>query len=251
MSKKLALITGAGSGIGQALSLYLADLGHDVLAVGRRPEPLAETQAAYPERITTVAADVATAEGRLSIIEAQGKNRPLDLLVHNAALLAPTVPLAQVELADWRYHMAVNVEAPLFLSQALLGRMGKGSRILHISSGAAHNAYQGWGAYCTSKAALNMLYRLWNLELVGSGISVGTARPGVVNTAMQAEVRATPEDVFPDVARFKEFEKQGVLTAPDEVARFLAWLLLSVDEKRFAEEEWDLRDQAQHGNAYK
>lgn len=240
-----ALITGASSGIGQALSWELARRGLYVLGVGRRLEALEETRARDAEHIRIVQADLASPEGWDAVAGALPAQEPIRWIVHNAATLEPIGPLATVSLPDWRMHMAVNLEAPLFLTQRLLDRMPVGGRILHISSGAAHRPYMGWGAYCVSKAALHMLYRCLDQELAPRGIRVGSARPGVVDTPMQARVRATPETLFPARARFIGYYERGELLKPSTVARFLAWLLLSVDPDTFAAQEWDIRE---HGS---
>lgn len=243
MNRKFAVVTGAGSGIGRALTRHLASLDLDVLAVGRRSAPLEETRATAPDRISLIAADVSMPEGRRKILRALGPGRKLSYLVHNAGLLAPVSPLSNVILADWRYHMSVNVEGPVFLTQALLERMTTPSRILHISSGAAHNAYEGWGAYCASKSALHMVYRIYDQELRERQIRVGSVRPGVVNTPMQDEVRTATEDVFPQLPKFQDLKKNDELGNPEDVARFLAWLLLETEPETYAAEEWDIRDQ--------
>eukprot|EP00957_Ditylum_brightwellii_P005530 424079-Ditylum_brightwellii.AAC.1 len=91
--------------------------------------------------------------------------------------------------------MAVNMEGPLFLTQALLPKLKAatttigGARVLHISSGASQKPYRGWGPYCTSKAGLNMIYRVLREELQPHNIHVGSVRPGVVDTPMQDQAR--------------------------------------------------------------
>ncbi len=238
-----ALVTGAGTGIGRALSLALADQGYRVLGVGRRRDPLEETRAARPGRIEIATGDVGAEAGRRAMVAAAEAFAPIRFLVHNAAVLGPVAPLAQMPLAEWRGHMAINLEGPLFLTRDLLPYMAKGGRVLHISSGAAHAPYRGWGAYCVSKAALNMLYRCLDLELRERRVRVGSARPGVVDTPMQGEVRASSIDAFPDLPRFHQLKAEGALTPPRETARFLAWLLTQVDEDAFAAREWDIREE--------
>ncbi|MCS7082650.1 MAG: SDR family NAD(P)-dependent oxidoreductase [Bacteroidetes bacterium] len=242
MSTPWALVTGASSGIGQALSWELARRGLYVLGVGRRAQALEQTRARDPARIRVVVADIGSPEGREAALEALPDQASLKWLVHNAAVLDPIGPLASVSLSAWRAHMAVNVEAPLFLTQLALERMPAGGRILHLSSGAAHRPYVGWGAYCTAKAALHMLYRCLDQELASRGIRVGSVRPGVVDTPMQARLRATPETLFPARARFIGHYERGELLDPSVVARFLAWLLLVVDAETFAAQEWDIRE---------
>ena len=246
VNEKWAVVTGAGSGIGRSLTLELATRGFRVLGVGRRPEPLKKLQNENPSRISVVSADVSAHQGRLAIGKALPVGHCVRLLVHNAGLLAPVAALKDVRAKDWRYHMAVNLEGPLFLTQRLLPKMAAGSRVLHLSSGAAHAPYRGWGAYCTSKAALHMLYRCMDQELEHAGIRVGSVRPGVVDTPMQDLVRSAPESVFPDLPRFVALKQEKHLTPPEKTAHFLAWLLLETEDPEFADQEWDIRDEQHH-----
>ncbi len=239
MANEVAVITGGGSGIGQALAQRLAEEGFHVLIAGRRAQSLEETKALMPASIQPVVADVATPEGRECVREAVGTSR-LRFLIHNAGVLEPVGPLERAELDAWRRNMAVNVEAPLFLTQALLPRLRGGGRVLHISSGAAHHPYPGWGAYCTGKAALHMLYQVWGEELEAQDIAVGSLRPGVVDTPMQALIREQTPENFPRVERFLKLKEQGLLRSPAEVADFCRWLLLEPDPQRFAAHEWDI-----------
>lgn len=243
MNNPLAVVTGGGTGLGRALCHALADRGLDVLAVGRREEPLAETRRTNPDRISVLSADVATEAGREAVAATVGE-RSLTALVHNAGVLEPVAPLAEVTLGEWRHSQAVNVEAPLFLTQALLPRLGDG-RVLHVSSGAAHSAYSGWGAYCTGKAALHMLYQVWSLELAERGIAVGSVRPGVVDTPMQALLRQQRRENFPAIDKFLDLHAAGKLEDPQEVAGFIAWLLLDVGADAFARSEWTFTDPEQ------
>ncbi|APF19140.1 short-chain dehydrogenase/reductase SDR [Caldithrix abyssi DSM 13497] len=243
--KRIALVTGAGSGIGQALAVCLAnEYSVSVLAVGRRLSKLEQTQKQNPQRISILAADVSTEQGRALIRARVEKDGALNFLIHNAAQLQPVKALKAVTLNEWRQHFAVNVEAPLFLTQELLPFLRKGARVLHISSGAAHHAYAGWGAYCTSKAALHMLYQVWNKELNAAEIYVGSLRPGVVNTPMQDEVRLARKEDFPALERFIQLKQEGKLLAPEIVARFICRVLMDTESTQFIEREWDIREHA-------
>lgn len=236
--QEISLVTGGGTGLGRELSLDLARHGHSVLVIGRRPEPLEQTRAQAPSQIEVLQADVATEQGRAEVVRAVGERR-VRFLVHNAAVLAPVGPLAQVELEAWRYAMTVNLEAPIFLTQALLPRL-KAGRVLHVSTGAAHSPLAGWGAYCVSKAALYMAYRVWREELAGSGVLIGSLRPGVVDTPMQAYIREQDETRFPLVKRFRQLKSEGQLRSPQEVASFASWVLRKTDAHEFVEEEWEV-----------
>lgn len=237
----IAIVTGAGSGIGAALTAQLVARGCTVLAIGRRAALLDALAARHAGKVETLALDVSAEDAPAAVLAALDGRAP-HYLVHNAAVLGPAGPLAGVQRAAFRQHWETNLAAPLFLTQALLPVLAAGARILHVSSGAAHHPLAGWGPYCISKSALHMLYQCWREELRERNILVGSARPGVVDTPMQAEIRALDEAAFPDVDAFRKLKENGQLTSPDTVGRFLAWLLLDADAAQFREHENDIRD---------
>lgn len=232
-----AIVTGAGTGLGRAIAMQLTQAGHAVIGVGRRREPLEMLEDEAEGAVRGVAADLGTPEGRQQVVDWLDGGDTVRYLVHNAGVLEPVGPLAEVSLKDWHYIQAINVEAPLFLTQALLPRL-EGGRILHMSSGAASRAIPGWGAYCTSKAALHMLYQVLREELRDREIAVGSVRPGVVDTPMQALIREQPEERFPGVQRFRELKETGQLNDPEAVAAFVLKLLTETDAERYSAEEW-------------
>lgn len=237
---KHILITGGGTGIGRALAERFAAKGWRVTIVGRRLELLQEVARDYPDKISIISADVGSIQDRQKIVaEAKGT---LDLLVHNAAVLGPVGPILDQSPEDWKSHMATNVEGPLFLTQALLPNLVENSRVVNISSGAAHQGIPGWGMYCTSKAALFMLGQLLKDELAQRNIWFGSVRPGIVDTPMQAEIRALEPENFPMVEQFRQYKATGALVTSELVAQYLEWLLLEVSGPQLGEREWDIRD---------
>ncbi|MGA0127466.1 MAG: SDR family NAD(P)-dependent oxidoreductase [bacterium] len=237
---KHILITGGGTGIGRALAERFAAKGWRVTIVGRRLELLQEVARDYPDKISIISADVGSIQDRQKIVaEAKGT---LDLLVHNAAVLGPVGPILDQSPEDWKSHMATNVEGPLFLTQALLPNLVENSRVVNISSGAAHQGIPGWGMYCTSKAALFMLGQLLKDELAQRNIWFGSVRPGIVDTPMQAEIRALEPENFPMVEQFRQHKATGALVTSELVAQYLEWLLLEVSGPQLGEREWDIRD---------
>ncbi|MGA1559505.1 MAG: SDR family NAD(P)-dependent oxidoreductase [bacterium] len=234
------LITGGGTGIGRALAERFAAKGWRVTIVGRRLELLQQVARDYPDKISIISADVGRNQDRQKIVaEAKGT---LDLLVHNAAVLGPVGPILDQSPEDWKSHMATNVEGPLFLTQALLPNLVENSRVVNISSGAAHQGIPGWGMYCTSKAALFMLGQLLKDELAQRNIWFGSVRPGIVDTPMQAEIRALEPENFPMVEQFRQYKATGALVTSELVAQYLEWLLLEVSGPQLGEREWDIRD---------
>lgn len=242
---ELAVVTGGGSGLGRALAQGLAEQGASVLITGRRQETLEETAGFAPERIFMQPADLSSLQGREQLIAAIPPEKQVRALIHNAGMLEPIGPLHSVDLDLWRNSLAINVEAPVFLTQGLLPHMQRGGRVMHISSGAAHRPMAGWGAYCAGKAALFMAYEVLREELWDQSVLVGSVRPGVVDTPMQELIRQQPPERFPSVSRFIKLKENQQLHKPEEAADFILWAMLETGDKQFIEQEWNISDEEQ------
>ena len=251
-SNNWAVITGASSGIGSALlrRLALKETNLNCLGVGRNVARLEEVQQSINKsNVHVVNADVSTPEGISAIVNALPSNACVKYLVHNAGFFAPIGPLLEMDNATFREVMVTNLEAPMCLTKALLPKLRRCAseasipRVLHVSSGAAHNAYEGWGSYCISKAGFNMMYRVLAGELSQENILVGSVRPGVVDTPMQDIVRGFngQSSHFPMHKKFIDLHAQGKLECPDTVATYIYWMLKEVNDDEFSKEEWDIR----------
>ena len=178
-----AIVTGAGSGIGRATAAALCERGLEVYGVGRREGALRETATQIGgDNFHAVVADVSTPEGRGAIAD-RIDGAASTILVHNAATTGPLGPLDALTLDGFRATMASNVEGPLFLTKALMPILAQGSRVLHVSTGGAHQGFDGMLSYCASKAALRSVYESLRDEYAGR-IIFGSAQPGVVATEM-------------------------------------------------------------------
>jgi len=177
-----ALITGASQGFGHALAASLAADGWRVVVDARHATQLREATGRHAN-IIAVPGDVTDEQHRAALVAAVGDR--LDLLVLNASTLGPTpLPaLAGYDLAELRQVFEVNVVAPLALLQAVLPalRLAKG-QVVALSSDAAVSGYEGWGAYGSSKAALDQLIRVFAAE--EPGIPAYAVDPGDMRTAM-------------------------------------------------------------------
>jgi len=236
---KISIVTGGGSGIGREVALKIAATGRKVLICGRRLEKLQETQRSNPENITVLKADVSQDIDRQKIASFIG-DKNIEFLIHNAAVLGEIKHISDINIDDWRRTMAVNIEGPLFLTQTLLANMNN-TRILHISSGAANHPISGWISYCTSKAALYMIFLMQNEELKGKGILTGSIRPGIVNTEMQDEIRQADLVKYSNMQRFHDLYNNDKLESCERVAKMVSWLLLEASDDQFTEKEHDLR----------
>lgn len=236
------VITGGGSGIGRALAHALANRNKKVLVIGRREHLLQETAKAS-SLITPFCADVSTRKGRSSIVEHLASTKAIEGLIHNAGLIEPIVPIDVIDEVSWQQGMAVNVEAPLFLTQDLRPKLTNG-RVLTMGSAVAYFPVTGWALYCVSKAALSMLTRCWQLEC--SEMAIASVMPGIIDTPMQAQIRKA-SSMEPDKLDFyHRLKKEGRLVSPATVALFLCWLLLDIDKATYVSKEWDIYDETHH-----
>ena len=199
---KVALITGAGRGIGRAVSLALAADGADVALLARSQDELDEVATELQRlgrRSLVLRADVGDQrQARDAANRAGAELGPVDILINNAAVVWPLRPTVTIDPAEWTEAVAINVIGPFVLTVALLPAMldrGWG-RIVNVSARIvdAPGLLIGGNAYATSKAALEGQTRNLAVELVGTGVTVNAYRPGSVNTAMQAWIRSRPPD---------------------------------------------------------
>jgi benzil reductase ((S)-benzoin forming) len=234
-STRLAILTGASRGLGLALAEQLLDRRYSLLTISRAPHSglAARAQAAGGE-IEQWAADAA-AEATASRLERwlQGlAGQPFEcaILINNAGVLGDVGPLEQMELATLSTVLRVDLEAPALLSAAFLRTTRAWAaerRVLNVSSGAGRVAIAGWAAYCAAKAGLDQLSRVMALDeaLLPNPARIVSLAPGVIDTDMQVQLRASDERHFPTLQRFKEFKTTGQLASPgDAAARVLAYL---------------------------
>lgn len=156
------------------------------------------------------------------------------LLVNNAGLLQPVGPLDRQDPAAVSRTVTVNVGAALALSAAVVSATAEAAdrRILHISSGAARHPYAGWSVYCATKAALDHHARSVALDQTPR-LRICSLAPGVIDTEMQAEVRASETALFPDRERFVTMKREGRLKDAETTGRDVVAFLLS---DKFGEE---------------
>lgn len=239
------VITGGGSGIGKSLALALAKRDQSVLIVGRRAQLLQET-AAMSAKIQYLCADITTPEGVGSIKKYLHEVSRIDALINNAGILNPLALLKEVEPAEWQHALNTNLNAALFLTQMLYGKLING-RVLNIGSGAAYFPIKGWAAYCVSKAALSMLTKCWQLE--SNDIAFASVMPGIIETNMQVIARSNTNPDYEQMNFYQRLKKENRLVLPETVAEFLIWLLLDIDKKTYVSKEWDIYD-TEHHNAW-
>lgn len=230
LENQVAIITGAGRGIGRAIAHTLAQAGAAVVLAARSSDEINSVadeikhQGGKALAIPVDVSDVAQVDYLLVLtLRAFGK---VDILVNNAALIQPFGKVWETSPIAWQRSIAVNLIGPYLCARAVLPQMlerGSG-RIINISSGVATMDLIGTSAYNASKAALERFSGTLAAEVADRGIVVTTLRPGHVDTSMQAEIRRTPAHLFPQVAEWEALYEQGQLRLPSEPARAVLWL---------------------------
>ncbi|KAB2963938.1 MAG: SDR family oxidoreductase [Zoogloea sp.] len=224
------ILTGHSRGLGDALARDLLGRGHLLLGLGRSGN--AALAGDFPERLREQRLDLSDltalrdwlAGGQLHDFLADADQA---VLINNAGLLQPVGPLGTQGGDAIAQALSVNLGAPLILADAFVAATAHCTdrRIVHISSGAARNAYAGWSIYGATKAGLDQHARAAALEHL-PGLRIASLAPGVVDTDMQAQVRASDTAHFPQQARFAALKADGQLTAPAAAAGRLADHLL-------------------------
>jgi NAD(P)-dependent dehydrogenase (short-subunit alcohol dehydrogenase family) len=205
----VALVTGASRGLGRATARALADRGWSVVVDARRRADLSDATRDLP-RVVAIPGDVTEQRHRADLVAAVERIGQLDVMINNASALGPSpLPgLRGYRLADLRQVYETNVLAPLALIQLLAAPLeaARGA-IINVSSDAAVEAYQGWGGYGSSKAALDQLSAVLAAE--EPALRCYAFDPGDMRTQMQQAAfpgedisdRPEPESVVPALLR--------------------------------------------------
>ncbi|GGQ42111.1 SDR family oxidoreductase [Couchioplanes azureus] len=186
VQKKIAVVTGASSGIGAATARRLAAEGFHVVAAARRDDRLKELVGALaPGCATAVTCDVTSDESVADLAAAVGRlDGDLTLLVNNAGGARGVDPVAEGSVADWQWMYDVNVLGTLRVTKALLPALeasGAGT-VVTVGSTAAFVVYEGGGGYTAAKHAQTALVGTLRLELAGKPVRVVEIDPGMVRT---------------------------------------------------------------------
>jgi NAD(P)-dependent dehydrogenase (short-subunit alcohol dehydrogenase family) len=225
----VAIITGAGRGIGRAIALGLAKAGSSVAVIARSEDQLVETVRQITDlgsRAISVTADVSDpgAVERM-VLEVEKSLGSVDLLVNNAGLPGPIGPTWETDPDDWWRCLEVNLRGPMLCSRAVLPDMiarGRG-RIVNVASGAGTFAIPYLGAYVTSKTALIRFTEILALEAGSHGVMVFAIEPGTVRTTM-AEFALESEHGQRWLPWFGEVFKRGENVPPVHAADLVVLL---------------------------
>ncbi|MBI9034286.1 MAG: (S)-benzoin forming benzil reductase [Bacteroidales bacterium] len=234
------IITGASRGLGAAISKQLIDDHSLVIALSRTVNQelisLAEENNVPFHFLNFDLADIENIPSLMTqifeIINAFEIEKIA--LINNAGILDPMMPIEKVKPKDLQMHMNINLVAPMLLSSEFIrytSRWQCEKTIFNISSGAAHNPYFGWAAYCSSKAGLNMFTQVAAEEQYSAinPVKIIAFAPGVIETDMQKQIRSVNEKDFKRKEKFVNLKNSGALLKTKDVARVIIQNIFNQD----------------------
>lgn len=236
---KTVVITGASRGIGEAAAHIFAQAGANVVLTARGTSQISAIADAIGDRALAVTCDVSQWDDVKAVMDAAvARFGTVDVLINNAGVIEPIGPMIDSNPAEWGHVIDVNLKGVYYGMRAAMPIMAAqgGGSVLTISSGAAHNALEGWAHYCASKAGVHMMTKALHKEGAGKGIRAIGLSPGTVATQMQREIKTS------GVNAVAQLEWSDHIPA-EWPARALLWMC-SDDADEFLGEEISLRDEA-------
>ncbi|AKG74008.1 SDR family NAD(P)-dependent oxidoreductase [Salinicoccus halodurans] len=226
---RYVFITGTTGGLGQALIETFKE--DRIISITRRE---VETEIdLYKEHHVDFLNETALEEDIMDIFSSISPAEEDEiLLINNAGTVNPIKSIESMDAKGYLDNYKVNVLAPALIIKGFI-KSYKSFRavkkILTVSSGAAVSPMEGWAAYCTSKAAVNMLSGVTRAETANLKypIQSATFRPGVIDTEMQNTIRSSDPEEFPNIGKFKDYKSEKRLLEPDFVASVLKKIITS------------------------
>lgn len=229
---KIALITGATAGIGEAIAKKLARLNYRLILTGRREARLEnlkkDLQAQFNIKIKTLAFDIQNKDAvyqNIDALETEWQN--IDILINNAGLAAGLSSIQEGDMEDWEQMIDTNVKGLLYISRKISPLMiaRKKGHIINIGSIAGKEVYPNGGVYCSTKHAVDAISKSMRIDMLPYGIKVSAIHPGMVDTEFSTvrfkgdkeKAKAVYEGLTPlyaqDIAEAVEF----ILSRPPHV----------------------------------
>lgn len=237
LSGKTVLITGASRGIGESSARAFAKAGANVVLFARSNADVSRIAQEIGDKALAITGDVSRfADVAGAMDKTIAHFGALDILINNAGVLEPIAPLADSDPDAWGAVIDINLKGVYYGLRAALPVMEKAGQgtIITISSGAAHNALEGWSQYCTSKAGAAMLTSCAHLE-ASANLRIMGMSPGTVATQMQRDIKAS------GVNAVSQLDWDAHIPA-EWTAKALLWMC-SPDADEFLGQEIPLRDE--------
>lgn len=232
---RVAIVTGAGKGIGRAVARALARQGVSVVANARTASHVAELAreiGAEGGHCFDVPGDVSVESTAAALAEAaRSRFGPCDLLINAAGFQPVVTELETLDPEQWAQALATNLTGAFLTCRAVLPEMKRlrRGRIINVASGLAVHVQPGQAAYSATKAGLLQMSAVLASEVADHGISVNAVHPGIVATELVERLMSAAPDGFAGqmVERLRSLKARGLLITPEECARFLVWLSAS------------------------
>jgi len=231
---KIAIVTGAGSGIGRATAILFSQEGANVVLVGRRLEPLKETLNQINGRGLVVQADVSKSQDPKRIVEETLRTYgTVDILVNNAGVEGPHKSVTELSEEEWDRIINTNLKGVFLCSKYAIPAMKKSKRgvITNVSSNWGIVAAPNASVYCASKAGVILLTKAMAMDVASDGITVNCVCPGDTDTPMEHRdlVGATEEkkaDILKKMIRPEEIAHAILYLVSDQAALTTATILV-------------------------
>jgi len=194
MTGRTVVITGASRGIGEAAARAFAEAGANVVLLARSGDAIGRIAREIGDRALAITCDVASwSQVKAAMDQAAWRFGRIDVLINNAGVIEPVAMLRASDPAAWSKAFDINLKGVYHGMRAVVPMMREkgGGSVLTVSSGAAHNALEGWSHYCASKAAAHMMTMALHKEEARAGIRAIGLSPGTVATEMQREIKAS------------------------------------------------------------
>lgn len=226
------IVTGSSKGIGLELVKQLKGKGKKVIGIARTASM--ETDSFIPADLT----QTDHLEGLMDEVIDECKGTATSItLINNAGMVEPIGPIGSVDAEFMSKAIALNLTAPMVLSNAFISRLasfeGK-KQIVNVSSGAGRKVYEGWGTYCATKSGLDHFSRVVALEQASAEypVDIVSIAPGIIDTGMQKTIRSSKAEAFPLLEQFVEYKEKGLLRSAEQTAEKLIVLM---EEESFKE----------------
>lgn len=230
----VAVVTGASRGIGAHLARDFAARGMRLGLCARSAPVLADDGDRVVARLVDMTDAGEVDDFARAVEERLGR---IDVWINNAGVLAPMAPMRRADTDEWGLNIEINVVGVFHGTRAYvhhlrrLGEAGRGGVLINISSGAGRRPYAGWSAYCAGKAAVDMFTRCVAIEEAEIELRAHAVAPGIVDTAMQEQIRAASADDFPEQRRFVQLARESKFSSPGFVAARLLELVFDQDHR--------------------